>query len=210
MDSTVDISPSVHYFGTPVMLLSTLMPDGETTNVTPVSSGWAIDGTYVLGLGREGQALRNLELCAELVINLPTATLVGAIERIAPTTGSIVVPESKSGEYRYEPDKWSLGGFDPVPSDCVAPDRIAQCPVQVEARVTNLTPLDDTDAVRIVHARILKTHAAESIVVPGTSHIDVDRWNPLYYTFRHYFAQGPRVGANFRAETQSKHHRVAG
>jgi len=200
MDSSVVISPSVHYFGTPVMLLSTLMPDGRTTNITPISSGWALGGTYVLGLGRGGQALRNLEEHPELVINLPSHDAAAAIERIAPTTGSAVVPDAKRPAYRHEPDKWGLGGFDPLPSECVAPARIAQCPVQIEARVIRTTPLDDADDAMVVHARILRTHAHEPIIIPGTSHIDVQRWNPLYYTFRHYFAQGASVGANFRVE----------
>lgn len=198
VDPTVTIAPPVFYFGTPVVLLSTLMPDGST-NLTPMSSAWSLGDTYVLGLGVTNQGTHNLVSRGELVINLPDATLVENIERIAPTTGAAVVPEPKRGLYRHEPDKWTLSGLSALPSDIVAPDRVAECPVQLEARVTGMTPLND-DAV-IVSAQVLRTHAHPDVVVDGTSYIDLQRWQPLYYTFRHYFAQGANVGVNFRAQT---------
>lgn len=46
------IEPSILYFGTPVVLLSTENPDGSS-NLAPISSAWALDRTVVLGLGRE-------------------------------------------------------------------------------------------------------------------------------------------------------------
>ncbi|WP_309132972.1 hypothetical protein [Brevibacterium sp.] len=52
----------------------------------------------------------------------------------------------------------------------------------------------------IVHSEVVRTHVHSSLVVPGTSHIDLERWRPVFSTFRHYFAQGEAVGINFRAE----------
>jgi hypothetical protein len=39
-----------------------------------------------------------------------------------------------------------------------------------------------------------------TLVIPGTNHINTDRWQPLFYVFRHYFSTGPDLGSNFRAE----------
>ncbi|MGO4489439.1 flavin reductase family protein [Microbacterium sp. 2RAF4] len=200
MDPTLAIEPSVFYFGTPVALLTTLMPGGETANITPISSAWALDDTYVLGLSNSGRAMRNLRESGELVINLPDATLWESIERIADTTGVAEVPPHKREKYRYEPDKWTLGRFTPRPSGEVLPPRIAECPVQMEARVTNMTPLGEDGDATIVHAKVLRTHVHQALAVPGTSHVDLDAWKPVYYTFRHYFSQGERVGVSFRAE----------
>lgn len=200
MEPTLTIAPSVYYFGTPVVLLATLMPDGVATNITPISSAWALGDTYVLGLGVGGQALHNLQRTGELVINPPDVESVAAIERIAPTTGAADIPAHKRARYRHERDKWTLGRFSAVPSEVVRPERIAQCPVQIEAEVLRLTPLGDGGDAMIVHARARRVHAHASVVVPGTSHIDLDNWRPVYYTFRHYFAQGEHVGRNFRAE----------
>ncbi|MCO1338621.1 hypothetical protein BJH93_06915 [Kocuria polaris] len=200
MNSTLAIEPSVFYFGTPVALLTTAKPGDETANITPISSAWVLDDTYVLGLSNLGQAVGNLRENGELVINLPDAGLWESIERIAETTGTAEVPSLKREKYRYEPDKWTLGGFTPRPSGIVLPPRIAECPVQMEARVTNMTPLDEEGNATIVHAKVLRTHVHQKLAVPGTSHVDLDVWKPMYYTFRHYFSQGERVGVNFRAE----------
>lgn len=137
---TTTISPSVYYFGTPVALITTLTSADGSTNITPISSAWALDRTYALGVGRDSQAGRNLERCGELVINLPDAALVAAIERIAPTTGAKDIPAHKRGLYRHEPDKWSLGGFSPLGSERVQPARIAECPVQIEAESPSSRP----------------------------------------------------------------------
>jgi flavin reductase (DIM6/NTAB) family NADH-FMN oxidoreductase RutF len=48
----VTITPSVLYFGTPVVLLSTENADG-TFNLAPMSSAWALGQVIVLGLGAD-------------------------------------------------------------------------------------------------------------------------------------------------------------
>ena len=44
------IEPAILYFGTPVVLVSTLNPDG-TTNVAPISSAWWLGWSCLLGFG---------------------------------------------------------------------------------------------------------------------------------------------------------------
>lgn len=198
METTVPIRPSVHYFGTPVVLLSTAMPDGRS-NLTPISSAWSLGDTYVLGLGAANQGAVNLQRTGEVVLNLPDAALAANVERIAATTGADVVPLHKADRYRTEHDKWALGGFTPRPSELVGPDRVAECPVQIEARLERTVTMNAEGAIA-VHVEVARVHAHPSLVVPGTDHVDLDRWRPLYYTFRHYFAQGDRVGVSFKAE----------
>lgn len=198
MERTQDVELPVLYFGTPVALITTVNPDGSS-NISPISSAWALGDRYMLGLGSEGQAIANLRRVPDLVINLPSSAQVSAVESIAPTTGRSPVPESKRPGYRHEADKWTLGGFTPLAARDVVPERIAECPVQIEARVVQFAPIGEGSAVA-VEAEVLRTHVHDSILrkdVPAR--IDTDQWQPLYYTFRHYFAQGPRVGTNFRA-----------
>jgi flavin reductase (DIM6/NTAB) family NADH-FMN oxidoreductase RutF len=191
------ITPSVYYFGTPVALITTTNDDGAS-NISPMSSLWALGDTYVLGLGAQGHAVANLRVVPELVINLADASLARAVERIAPTTGANPVPAHKQDRYSHEPDKWTLGGLTPLPSDTVAPPRVAQCPVHLEAKVVDLAPIEDHAIV--VQARVTRTHVRTDLVQCGTSYLDLDRWQPLYYTFRHYFAQGLEVGVSFKAD----------
>ena len=114
------ISPSVHYFGSLVALLTTSNPDGST-NITPISSAWSLGDHYVLGLSSHHQGYRNLIRTGEVVLNLPEECMAPAIERISMTTGSDPVPAVKGSSYRTEHDKWAVAGWDPLPGLRTAP-----------------------------------------------------------------------------------------
>ncbi|PSM15086.1 flavin reductase family protein [Stenotrophomonas maltophilia] len=197
------ITPSVLYPGTPVLLMTTLNDDGSS-NISPLSSFWALGNRVVLGLGTQGQGYRNLQLRNECVLNFPSSAQAAQVEAIARATGCNPVPAAKQAMgYVHVRDKFALGGFSPVASTHVAPLAIAECPLQVEASVMAMHPPgeDDGQGFVIVEARIRCVHAHEDITVDGTQHIDVARWKPLIYLFRHYLGVGEPVGRNFRAET---------
>src|SRR5690606_38064388 len=80
------ISPSIHYVGTPVMLLGTLNPDG-TTNLSAASSFWALGQNLVIGLETDSRTYDNVTAHQELTVNFPSPHLWEAVERIADTTG---------------------------------------------------------------------------------------------------------------------------
>lgn len=193
----IPISPSVFYFGTTIALITTLNEDG-TSNITPISSAWALGRTYVLGFADDSHALTNLHRRPGLVINLPDASLAPRIEAIADTTGADPVPERKAEQFRSDHMKWSTAGFTPTPGTKTRPQGIAECPVQLEARVQTVVPCGE--GASAVHAPVSRVLAHEDHVLPGTSRIDLDVWRPCLYTFRHYFAQGDEVGRSFRAE----------
>jgi flavin reductase (DIM6/NTAB) family NADH-FMN oxidoreductase RutF len=193
------ITPSILYFGTPVVLLTTENEDGSA-NLAPMSSAWALDQVVVLGLGAQGHTARNLTVRPDLVINLPGPRQWAAVERLAPLTGSDPVPPHKQGAFRFEPAKYEAAGLHPEPAELVRPPRVAECPIQLEARAALVRP-DATGAFLIVEAHVLKVHADPRIVIPGTQHVDPARWSPLIYNFRHYFGLGPELGHSFRSET---------
>jgi flavin reductase (DIM6/NTAB) family NADH-FMN oxidoreductase RutF len=194
----VAITPSILYFGTPVVLLTTENDDGSA-NLAPMSSAWALGQVVVLGLGAEGHTAANLAVRPELVINLPAPRHWAAVERLAPLTGSDPVPPHKRG-FRHEPAKFEAAGLRPEPSELVRPPRVAECPIQLEAHADRIQP-DAAGDFLIVEARVLKVHADPGVVVPGTQHIDPAAWSPLIYNFRHYFGLGPELGHSFRSET---------
>lgn len=200
------IAPKILYFGTPVVLLSTRNADGGA-NLAPMSSAWALGRTVVLGIGIEGQTARNLRKRPELVINLPAPELWPLVERLAPLTGRDPVPESKRGAFRFEPDKFAAAGLTPQASELVDPPRVAECPLQFEARAEQVRQ-DATGAFVIVEASVLRVHAAPELVVPGTEHVDPGAWSPLIYNFRHYFGLGAELGHTFRSETARSGARV--
>ncbi|QKW17938.1 flavin reductase family protein [Kitasatospora sp. NA04385] len=198
----VAIEPSILYFGTPVVLLSTENEDGSA-NLAPMSSAWALGQVVVLGLGPEGQTARNLLSRPDLVVNLPAPAQWPAVERLAPLTGRTPVPVDKRGAFRFEPDKFAAAGLRPEPSELVRPPRAAACPIQLEARAARVRP-DASGAFLIAEAHVLKVHADPRLVVPGTQHIDPAAWSPLIYNFRHYYGLGPELGRSFRSQTPGR------
>lgn len=196
------ITPSVLYPGTPVLLMTTLNPDGSS-NISPLSSFWALGNRVVLGLGTQGQGYCNLQLRNECVLNFPSSAQAAQVEAIARATGRDPVPDTKQAMgYVHVRDKFALGGFNAVPSSQVAPATIAECPLQVEVTVMTMHAPSDDDGQHfvIVEGRIRCVHAHEAITHAGTQHIDVAHWKPLIYLFRHYLGVGEPVGRNFRAQ----------
>ncbi|MFF5206265.1 flavin reductase family protein [Streptosporangium sp. NPDC000396] len=195
----VTITPSILYFGTPVVLLSTENEDGSF-NLAPMSSAWALGQVVVLGLGADGRTGQNLAVRPDLVINLPGPGQWQEVERLAPLTGCDPVPTHKQSVFRFEPAKFEAAGLRPEPSDTVRPPRVAECPIQMEAHAIRVQP-DVSGDFLIVEADVLKVHADPRIVIPGTQHIDPALWSPLIYNFRHYFGLGPELGHSFRSQT---------
>ncbi|GAA2582725.1 flavin reductase family protein [Microbacterium binotii] len=193
------ITPKVLYFGTPVVVISSLNPDG-TTNLAPVSSYWALGDLLVIGLGSTGQTVGNIRRNGELVVNLCDETHWRAVESLALLTGASPVPADKPAGCRFEPDKFAVAGWSRLASTTTTPERILEAGAHIEARATALH--EEEGGYVVVHARATAVHAAPEMVVAGTSHINPSIWRPLIYSFRHYFGLGPRRGIAARADLQ--------
>lgn len=193
------VEPSILYFGTPVVLITTTNPDG-TCNLAPISSAWALDRTLVLGLGADGRSAANLLERPELVVNVPSPESWEQVERLAPLTGMFPVPPSKPSGMRFEPDKFAAAGLTPMRSTTVGPPRVAECPLQLEGTAVGLRA-GSAGGFMIVEVAVSMVHAASDIVVPGTNHLDPGRWSPLIDNFRHYFGLGKQLGHSSRSET---------
>jgi len=196
------IWPSILYFGTPVALVTTLNGDG-TPNIGPMSSAWALGYVIVMGWESTAHTFANLRRERECVINLPGPDLAEQVEALAPLTGRNPPGPHKADTFRYEPRKFEAASLTPTTSETVKPPRIAECPLQLEAKVTAVhkpATRPDGEFFAIVETHVQRVHASTSIVKPATSHIDPQRWSPLLYVFRHYFGTGEEIARSFRAE----------
>jgi flavin reductase (DIM6/NTAB) family NADH-FMN oxidoreductase RutF len=187
------IDPAILYFGTPVVLLSTVSATGAV-NLMPMSSAFWLGHTGLLGLGTRSQTYRNLADTGECVLNLPSAALVAEVNRLALTTGRDPVPAGKAAAgYRYEPDKFGRAGLTPVPADTVRPPRAAECPVNLEARVTEIHELEKDGSgtgggAVAVEVAVTRVHVHPGIRLQGTGNrIDPDAWRPLIMSFQHFY-----------------------
>lgn len=188
------------YFGTPVVLITTLNEDGSA-NIAPMSSAWALGQSVLLGLGKDGKTYENMRERHECVLNFPTDNLFRAVEKLATLTGKFPIPPDKAAKYRYEKDKFGTARLTPMPSAVVKPPRICECPLHFEAIVKNDYPIgNDGDDVVAVEVQVVHVHAHEDIL-HDTSHISPSRWRPLIYNFRHYFGLGTELGKTFKSET---------
>jgi flavin reductase (DIM6/NTAB) family NADH-FMN oxidoreductase RutF len=193
------IDPPVLYPGTPVVLVSSVNPDGST-NVAPMSSVWVLGRTAVLGLGSEGQTFQNLTQRPDCVLNYASASLWPQVERLAPLTGRSPVPAAKAARFRFERDKFGAAGLTSIASELVKADRVSECPIQVEARVLDARRLTTGDA-GVVEAEVLRVHVHPELAAPDRRHVRVAAWSPLFYVFRHYVGSGEELGRTFRATT---------
>ncbi|WP_329566119.1 flavin reductase family protein [Kitasatospora sp. NBC_01266] len=200
----------VLYFGTPVVLISSRNEDGAA-NLAPMSSAWWLGRYAMLGLGRSSRTAANLLRERECVLNLPSAALVDAVDRIAMTTGDPAMPQSKRLQgYRYEADKFALGGLSEQPSELVAPPRVRECPIQLECRVTEARPFGDPEADRTLafEVEVLRAHVAAELVIPGTGYVDPIGWDPLIMKFCEFFGGGANLRPSRLAEGWAMPHRL--
>ncbi len=193
------IEPGILYFGTPVVLISTINPDG-TANLAPMSSAFWLGWRCVLGLGAASRTTENMIRTGACVLNLPSSDLVAMVDRLALTTGSDPVPDGKIRRgYWHEADKFGLSGFSAVPSETVTAPRVRECPVQMEAVVEAVHGIADDDPmqrgrIRIIEVRIQRVHADSAILMDDRENrIDPDKWRPLILSFQEFYGLSPRL-----------------
>ncbi len=185
----VTTDPPILYFGTPVVLISTENEDA-TANLAPMSSAWWLGHRCVLGLAGVSRTTRNLQRTGQCVLNLPSASLVDNVDRIARTTGSDPVPDGKRRRgYRHVAEKFAEAGLTPIPSDLVSPPRVAECQVQMEATLEAAHRVGDGGALALEVA-VIRVHADEDILAEP-DRVDPDAWRPLIMSFQHFYGLGP-------------------
>ncbi|GAA0339136.1 flavin reductase family protein [Bacillus carboniphilus] len=192
------IKPKILYYGTPVILLTTLNED-DTVNISPISSSWALGHYIILGLGVGGKAFENLTRHPECVINIPNPELWENVEKLAPFTGKNPVPEyKKSNGFTYQQNKFDVSHLTSIDSHSVKPSRIKECPIQMEAKVNKVRVPEYCQELSIIETEVIHVHAHKKIIKDG-NHIDPQKWSPLIYNFRHYYGLGNPLGKTFRA-----------
>jgi flavin reductase (DIM6/NTAB) family NADH-FMN oxidoreductase RutF len=203
------IDLKVLYFGTPVVVISSRNPDG-TTNLAPMSSAWWLGQSGVLGLANSSQTAANLRRERECVLNLAPSSMVDAIDRLALTTGRPDVPEYKREMgYRHVPDKFAVAGLTPQPSDLVGPARVAESPIQLECVVTAAHAIDGPDInATAFQVHVRRAHVDDSLVIPGTRHVDPVGWDPLIMKFCEFFGDGTQLHPSRLAEAWEMPHAV--
>ena len=206
MTMQINSATSILYFGTPVVVISTINEDG-TTNLAPMSSVFWLGWRCMIGLGAAAQTTANLLRTRECVLNLPSVDQAEQVNRLAKTTGAHPVPEAKQKKgYRHVPDKFSVAGFHAVPSLTVTPAAIRECPVQLECVVEAVHPLAASEPaqrgmIMSFELRVQRTALDHSILLNGNpDRVDPDKWRPLIMSFQEFYGLGEKIRQSTLAE----------
>jgi len=191
--------PSILYFGTPVVLISTRNHD-DTDNLAPMSSIFWLGWRCIIGLAASSKTTQNLVRNRECVLNLPSVNQAGAVNLLAKTTGSNPVPPGKVQKgYRHHAQKFELAGFSKQTSETVQPPRVKECPVQMEAVVKAIHGLAENDPnvrgnIMTFELRIKRVYLDEAILMDGhPNRVDPDKWKPLIMSFQKFYGLGSQV-----------------
>ncbi|MCQ4041008.1 flavin reductase family protein [Streptantibioticus rubrisoli] len=208
-----EMEPAILYFGTPVVLISTLNPD-RTPNLAPMSSVFWLGWRAILGMATSSQTVQNLRRTGECVLNLPSVAQAVAVDRLARTTGADPVsPAKRRRGYRHERDKFGTAGLSPVASATVGPPRALECPVHLEAVLEAVHPLAADDErlhgqIVTMEVRVQKVHVHPDIAMDGTAdRIDPDKWRPLIMSFQKFYGVGPQVHPSTLAQIDEELYR---
>ncbi len=199
----------VFYFGTPVVIISSTNEDGST-NIAPMSSAWWLGQDAMFAMATSSHTTANLLRDDECVMNLAPSTLVGAVDRLALLTGSTVPPAYKVRQgYRHEPDKFAASGLTRQAADLVRPDRIAECPIQLECRIVARHDFHASNATAVAfQATVLRAHVLDDLVIPGTAYVDPLRWDPLIMKFCDFFGNAESLHPSRLADSWEMPRRV--
>lgn len=190
----VNIEPSIMYFGTPVVLISTLNEDG-TTNIAPISSAWWLGWSCMIGLDGTSKSTENLKRNGQCVLNLASGDLANEVNKLALLTGSKEIPIHKRLlGYKHSKNKFTDSGFTPQKEGSESINSINECKIQLTAIVNNISEFAKNDARMAIPAyaielQITQVNASPEILQNGNKNkIDPNKWNPLIMNFRKLYS----------------------
>ncbi len=139
----------------PIGWVSTIGLDG-TLNLAPFSFFNAVGGnppTILISVGqRKGDpkdTFRNIQDTGEFVVNIVNEELATAMNETA-------------GEWEYHVNEFERAGVTAVPSIDVKPPRVAESPIAMEVKMTQIIPIDDTHYTLIL-GRVVRFHIREGL-----------------------------------------------
>ena len=154
----------------PIGWTSTIGADGSL-NLAPFSFFNMVGGTppaVLISVGqRKGHpkdTLRNVRETGEFVINIVNEELAAAMNET-------------SGEWEYAVNEFERAGLTPAASIDVKPPRVAEAPITLECKVTQIVPVNGTTYTLIL-GRVLRLHIRSDLLRPNGL-VDAARLKPV-------------------------------
>jgi flavin reductase (DIM6/NTAB) family NADH-FMN oxidoreductase RutF len=146
--------------------------------------------TVAMGLRKTRHTLELIRRNREFTVNVPDTALAAAVDYCGTTPGR--------GR-----DKFEDAGLTLEPSAVVAPPMIAECPFNLECRVTSEVPIGE---YVLVIGEVIEAHAEERVLRHGTDLVEIDALDPLIYVagVREYRAIGDKIADAYRIGREIK------
>lgn len=170
--------PSTLFLPKPVALISTAH-DGRDNVMT---AAWVnvvcMDPPQVAVAVRENRFTHGLlEASGEFVVNMPSADLWRAVDLCGVISGR-------------EVDKFSRAGLSREEGSCVKAPLVAECPLNIECRVTASLPLGSHT---LFVGLVLAVHIESECLGPKGK-VVVERFRPYVLNQREYWSMGNKLG----------------
>ena len=172
-------SPSTLFIPKPVALISTGREGRDNIMTAAWVSVVCMEPPQVAVAVRESRYTHELlQAGGEFVVNLPTRDLWRAVDLCGVVSGR-------------DKDKFSLAGLTRERASEVAPPLVAECPLNIECRVTASLPLGSHT---LFVGLVLAVHLDEECV-GEKGKVLVERFRPYVLNQREYWAMGERLGS---------------
>jgi len=176
----MEIQPSTLLYPVPVVLVTCGDIDAKPNIITIAWTGIICSDPPMVSISvrphRYSAAL--IRESREFVINIPTEDMLEKVDRCGAISGK--------GH-----DKFKEVGLTPVRGKAVKCPLIAECPVNIECKVTEIKPLG---AHEVYLARVVACHADEKVLQDGQ--VQVSKARPLVFcpVNSEYWTLGSKVG----------------
>ena len=115
----------------------------------------------------------------EFAINIPTEDLLPAVDQCGHVSAT-------------RTDKFALTGLTPQPASQIQPPLIAECPVNLECKLTQTIPLGSHD---LFIGEIVAVHVGEALL-DEHGFIDYSKTTAVIYVGNEYWSMGEHLGAS--------------
>ena len=166
-------------YPTPVCLVTSISPDNRPNIITLAEVYMpCIQDPLTMGLSINPKRYSNslIRETKEFVVNIPTADLVRIVDYCGTVSGR-------------DADKFEATKLTPEPAELVKPPSIKECPVNIECRLRQVTPIGYHD---FFMEEGLAVHVDETIL--DGNKIDMKKAKPLIYNLGEYWSCGEYLG----------------
>ena len=173
-----------------VLVVGGTMEQADTLAVAWLNIVSSTPATIAMGLRRTRRTLELIRETGEFTVNVPDTSMAAAVDYCGTTAGR-------------DRDKFADAGLTLVGSAVVKTPIIAECPFNIECRVTQEVGVGE---YVVVLGEVVEAHADERVLRPGTNLVEMDALDPLIYCagVREYRALGAKVADAYQVGRQIK------